>query len=101
LWVCPDIVYLSASFKLNTVFKKSNNMNLFTISTAIFCCLLLSCQHNTAQETDKIIDYRKEMRDFVIEISETAKAKNPNFTVIPQNGVELLLEEYDAQEVLK
>lgn len=38
------------------------------------------------------------MRDFVIEISKSAKAENPNFMVIPQNGVQLLLEEPGNQE---
>lgn len=35
-------------------------------------------------------DYRQDMRDFVIGISQTAKAVNPNFAVIPQNGIELV-----------
>ena len=36
------------------------------------------------------IDYRQEMREFVIEISKSAKSNNPKFFIIPQNGVELV-----------
>ena len=36
------------------------------------------------------IDYRQEMRDFVIGISEYAKIFNSNFFIIPQNGIELV-----------
>jgi cysteinyl-tRNA synthetase len=32
------------------------------------------------------IDFREEMRSFVMKISEYAKDKNPNFIIIPQNG---------------
>lgn len=46
--------------------------------------LSLSCQK------DKSIDYRQEMRDFVVKISENAKSQNPAFQIIAQNGVELI-----------
>lgn len=39
---------------------------------------------------DKNIDYRQEMRNFVVAISEKAKSQTPNFQIIPQNGVELI-----------
>ena len=35
-------------------------------------------------------DYKQDMRDYVIGISQAAKAVNPNFVVIPQNGAELV-----------
>ncbi len=35
-------------------------------------------------------DFRQEMREFVIGISEYAKSTNANFLIIPQNGVELV-----------
>jgi len=41
-------------------------------------------------------DYRQDMRDFVHRISDYAKAKAPGFSVIPQNGHQLLTE--DGQE---
>ncbi len=40
-------------------------------------------------------DYRSDMRDFVIKISEYAKAKNPHFSIIPQNGIELVTDSGD------
>lgn len=36
------------------------------------------------------IDFRDEMRKFVVQISDYAKAGNPDFIVIPQNGHELI-----------
>lgn len=36
------------------------------------------------------IDYREEMREFVIAISDYAKMQDPDFIVIPQNGHELV-----------
>src|ERR1700741_5370554 len=37
-----------------------------------------------------VIDYREEMRNFVIGISQYAKTQNPQFAIIPQNGIELI-----------
>lgn len=42
----------------------------------------------SSKKTEKV-NYRKEMRDFVINISKFAKAKNSSFLVIPQNGQEV------------
>ncbi len=39
------------------------------------------------------IDYREEMRLFVENISKYAKNHDPNFIVIPQNGIELVTED--------
>ncbi|MBO9729655.1 MAG: endo alpha-1,4 polygalactosaminidase [Chitinophaga sp.] len=36
------------------------------------------------------VDYRQEMRNFVIGISQYAKSKNPQFAIIPQNGHDLV-----------
>jgi len=41
-----------------------------------------------APNTDR--NYKQDMRDYVIGISKTAKAVNPAFVIIPQNGVELV-----------
>ncbi|KAA2244815.1 hypothetical protein F0L74_02285 [Chitinophaga agrisoli] len=37
-----------------------------------------------------VIDYREEMRNFVTGISQYAKTTNPQFLIIPQNGIELI-----------
>lgn len=55
---------------------------LFALLAAVLC---ISCNH--PHET---IDYRGEMRNFVIRISQKAKQQRPGFIVIPQNGIELL-----------
>lgn len=46
--------------------------------------LTLSCKK------DKNIDFRQEMRNFVVAISKNAKSQNPAFQIIPQNGVEII-----------
>ena len=61
----------------------------------IACCLGLSlmilmlatCKRSKVLPCD---DYRQAMRDFVVRISETAKAQDADFLVIPQNGIELV-----------
>ncbi|SFD15734.1 cysteinyl-tRNA synthetase, unknown class [Chitinophaga sp. CF118] len=46
------------------------------------------------------IDYRAEMRNFVIGISQYAKAQNPQFAIIPQNGIELITTNGEADGTL-
>lgn len=46
------------------------------------------------------IDFRQEMRDFVIQISTTAREQDPDFIVIPQNGIELITTDPDADDNL-
>ncbi len=57
---------------------------------ALLIILFASC----SDENDKIetndINFRQEMRDFVIAISYYSKGINPGFIVIPQNGIELV-----------
>jgi len=47
--------------------------------------LFVSCE----KEVVETVDFRQEMRDFVIEISTYAKGEDPSFLIIPQNGNEL------------
>lgn len=65
--------------KLNTCF-----LLLFAV---FFGC---SSDSNTADEENTPSDYKQQMRNFVIGISNSAKKANPNFAVIPQNGIELV-----------
>ena len=58
------------------------------INLIFIASLFASC--NTKDETPSNTDYREEMRSFVIGISEYAKGVNPNFVIIPQNGIELI-----------
>src|SRR5687767_11738467 len=52
---------------------------------------LASCSDDTTAP-----DYRQEMRDFVIEISNRGEQLKPGFIVIPQNGLQLLTDDGTA-----
>tara|TARA_R110002096_G_scaffold435224_3_gene659832 strand:- start:17336 stop:18283 length:948 start_codon:yes stop_codon:yes gene_type:complete len=52
--------------------------------------MVFQCSSDNSTSHDTGIDYREEMRSFVIEISKFSKSQNPGFIVIPQNGHELL-----------
>ena len=60
--------------------------------TIAFVALVLgsSCSKNDDAATNTAIETKQQMRDFVIGISTYAKAINPNFYIIPQNGIELV-----------
>ena len=64
------------------------------ISTFITVILFItiSCDSSTEEngELPPSIDYKQEMRDFVIGISEYSKSTNTDFFIIPQNGIELI-----------
>ena len=63
----------------------------------VFCLFLVSCDkdnENNEPELSKVA-YKQEMRNFVIGISKYAKAKHTGFSIIPQNGIELVTETGD------
>lgn len=66
----------------------------FLIVITLFIFVIISCEGSEFFEpvgyTEEVSDYKEEMRSFVIDLSKHAKQKNPNFSVIPQNGVELV-----------
>jgi len=68
-----------------------------TVKFFILCLAVLNCSsaknditepQEAPQETK--ISYRDEMRSFIGHISVHAKSRNPNFVIIPQNGIELV-----------
>ena len=65
----------------------------------LFLAVLLTSACNRT-EVVPCDDYRQAMRDFVVRISETARAQHPDFIVIPQNGIELVTvgEDADAED---
>lgn len=67
-------------------------MRLF--ASILIVLLLLSCDNNDSGTDNggsgNERDYKEDMRNFVIGISQKAKAANPGFAVIPQNGIELI-----------
>lgn len=77
---------------------KTRNKVLFALPVVLS---ILSCsktentnpsneQEQEKQQAAAATDYRQEMRNFVIGISQYAKAQNPQFAIIPQNGIELI-----------
>jgi cysteinyl-tRNA synthetase, unknown class len=56
---------------------------------AVFFIMLLACN----KEEMPNLDYRAEMRDFVISISQKGRAHNSNFIVIPQNALALITQD--------
>ncbi len=68
-------------------------MKRLLIFPIVFLLLFTSCHKDKSLEG---IDFRQEMRDFVIKISEYAKNKNADFQIIPQNGQALVTTTGDA-----
>jgi cysteinyl-tRNA synthetase, unknown class len=65
-------------------------MEMKTFAPLLFSLLLFSCKKD-----EKISAAAHEMRTFVTEISNFAKAQDPDFLIIPQNGMELcFIEEF-------
>ena len=59
----------------------------------IFLSMILIIASSCSDDEDgnsNGMDYKEEMREFVIGISQWAKYENPDFLVIPQNGAELI-----------
>jgi cysteinyl-tRNA synthetase len=71
-------------------------MKAITLSLVLFL-FLVSCDKDDDTDTPDTGDqnYKTEMRNFVIGISKYAKAKHTGFSIIPQNGIELVTETGD------
>src|SRR4051812_33904917 len=52
--------------------------------------LLTSCSSGGGDDSNSDTEAKKKKRDFVIGISQYSKGINPNFNIIPQNGIELV-----------
>ena len=69
---------------------------------AIFAlCFCAVADENRVGEAKSAIDYREEMRRFVIAISRYGKKFDKNFIVIPQNGLELITKDGSASGELQ
>lgn len=55
----------------------------------------LSCNRDD-DSSDNETEYKQKMREFVIGISQYAKSINPDFNIIPQNGIELVTDNGDS-----
>jgi cysteinyl-tRNA synthetase len=52
--------------------------------------MALSSCNKDDNNPDNETEFKQKMREFVIGISQYSKASNPNFLIIPQNGIELV-----------
>jgi cysteinyl-tRNA synthetase, unknown class len=73
-------------------------LSVFIIGIILISILLISCQ-SLSDGTDPFplpnLDFRQEMRDFVISLSDYSKNIDSNFIIIPQNGQELVSFSYE------
>lgn len=60
------------------------------IYTLLTILTLSSCNNDEHSITNGDAQFKQRMREFVIGISQYSKAINPNFSIIPQNGIELV-----------
>ncbi len=68
-----------------------------TIYLLTLLLLIFSCSDDEDDSPDYDLDFKQEMRDFVIALSQYAKAENSNFVIIPQNGHELVSSDGDTE----
>ena len=61
----------------------SSKVTLFLLALL----LIFSCNKSNIPPD---LDFKEEMRNFVINISQNAKSTDPDFIIIPQNGIELV-----------
>ena len=74
-------------------------VKLFLIGFIILI-MLSSCNLDPSNDIPKDLDFKEEMRNFVIDISKSTKLTHPNFIIIPQNGIELITENGDVDDDL-
>lgn len=66
-------------------------MKLFVLG--VFAFFMVSCENSdsdSGSNNNENRDYKQDMRDLVIGISQKAKAIRSDFAIIPQNGIELV-----------
>ena len=63
----------------------------------VLSVILISCKKKQIPDAD----YAGEMRNFVIGISEFAKASNPNFLIVPQNGADIVTSDFTSTGALE
>lgn len=68
---------------------KSSGLLLLICSVVV-----VGCKGTSAIPED--LDAKEEMREFVMAISQSARRVNPEFVVIPQNGIELVTEDGES-----
>lgn len=85
---------------------KNKKQSISLTYALLFAALLffVSCDKKSEKEKEEELqntNFRQEMRDFVIGISEYSKTMHPGFLVIPQNGSELIFVDYEKSDSLQ
>jgi cysteinyl-tRNA synthetase, unknown class len=73
--------------------------SLLLLSIVPFLCCFNNNENKEYNPLPTNMDFKQEMRDFVISISNYAKNINPRFIIIPQNGQELVVQNGDKKWV--
>lgn len=66
------------------------------IAFLLIAFAVLSCNKDDDSSNSEDRNFRQDMREFVIGISQKAKGVKPDFAIIPQNGIELVTENGEA-----
>ncbi|MBN2662152.1 MAG: endo alpha-1,4 polygalactosaminidase [Bacteroidales bacterium] len=74
---------------------------LLQILTTTFFGLLVLVLFSCNKEDLSGIDFRQEMRDFVVDLSDYARTYNQNFIIVPQNGQEIITDNGDADGIIQ
>lgn len=64
--------------------------SIFMIISLAMLNYISGCSENESSNPSDNMHYKQEMRKFVIGISDYAKSINPDFIIVPQNGIELV-----------
>ena len=75
--------------KLKAKTENMKTKQLYILLITMTQLFTMSCEKEEAADNNPV-DYRQEMRDFVINLGAYAKKHNVNFMIIPQNGQELI-----------
>jgi len=77
------------------IFTKRRAMKLNKVlSSVAVLAIMVSCnKDNEGNDIPDNINFKQEMRNFVIGISDYAKGINSSFIIIPQNGIELVTDD--------
>ena len=77
--------FTSGSFRV--MYEDGMKKNILMIPLLFFVLSVSACRTSLKSSA---VDYRGEMRKFVVSIARSARLSSPSFAVIPQNGQELI-----------
>ncbi len=82
--------YYSPDIKVYRYIEIHSTMKYFVQGTLILLMFVQAACRKQEEPTPASVDYRQEMRNLVMEISDYARETKKGFIVIPQNGQELI-----------